>query len=70
VRFNFKKVKRIKHTVHIIHGGEDLFIPVNNARHLQTVFPSATLDIIPQAGHVAPVETPQELIVLMKQYLP
>lgn len=69
IKFDFKKVKEIKLAVNLIHGAEDILISPNQAIKLQKLFPNASLDIIPTAGHVPPVETPVELGKLMRKYL-
>lgn len=69
IDFNFEKAKNITAPVHIIHGEKDAFIPILQAEKLRNIFSSATLDIIPNAGHVPPVETPNELAQLISKYL-
>lgn len=69
VKFNFKKVKEIKHQIHLIHGAEDILINPKQAVKLQRLFPKASLDLIPLAGHVPPVEAPEDLAKLINNYL-
>ena len=45
----------------LIWGERDRLIPVSVARRLQAVIPGATLDIIPEARHFTPEESPQRI---------
>lgn len=70
VEYDFDKVSNLKTPVHLIHGGKDLLLSTKQAERFKNLFPRATLDVIPEAGHVPPVETPSELIKLIRKYLP
>jgi pimeloyl-ACP methyl ester carboxylesterase len=69
VDFDFRKVKQINVPVYLIHGGEDIMIGPAQSMKLKRLFPKASLNIISQAGHVPPVETPKELAQLTHKYL-
>lgn len=69
VGFDFNKVKKIAMPVHLIHGEKDMLLSCAQAEKFQRLFPSATLAIIPEAGHVPPVETPQALTKLLLESL-
>jgi len=69
IDFDFSKLRTIKKTVHIIHGAEDLFIPPVQAKRLQWLFPCATLNFLPHAGHVPLIEAPEELLGVVQRYL-
>jgi pimeloyl-ACP methyl ester carboxylesterase len=69
MEFDFQKVRAITLPVHIIHGDKDILLSPAQAAKFKQLFPSATLDLIPQAGHVPPVETPGELTRTMLKYL-
>lgn len=69
IKFDFRKARKIKQMVHLIHGAEDVLINPRQAVKLQTLFPRVSLDIIPEAGHVPPVETTKELVKLLRRYL-
>jgi pimeloyl-ACP methyl ester carboxylesterase len=69
IKFNFNKVKRINIRANLIHGAGDVLVNIKQAEKLQKLFPHATLDIISQAGHVPPVEAPDELLELVTKYL-
>jgi pimeloyl-ACP methyl ester carboxylesterase len=44
----------------VMHGGEDVMSPVDNARLLAERIPNAELVIVPGAGHAFPLERPRE----------
>lgn len=69
MNFDFAKAKKINMRVHLIQGAEDIIVNKAQVEKLQKLFPDATLDIIPDAGHVPPVEATQELIDLIRKYL-
>lgn len=69
IKFNFNKVKNIKHQVRLIHGAKDVLVSTTQATKLQKLLPRASLDIIVEAGHVPPVESPEELLALIRKYL-
>lgn len=68
IRFNFERAKGIKKPVHIIHGAKDLLIGVDLVERFYSLLPNATLDILPQAGHLPPLETPESLARLILKY--
>jgi pimeloyl-ACP methyl ester carboxylesterase len=69
IAYDFRKVRELTLPVHLIHGEKDLLLHAAQARRFQEIIPSATLDSIPDAGHVPPVETPRELIKIIEKYL-
>lgn len=69
IHFNYKKIREIRSPIHMISGAKDLIISKSQVLKLHTMVPEATLDFIEDAGHVAPVETPDTLANLTKKYL-
>lgn len=69
VHYDYEKVKKITMPVHLLHGDEDILVSPEQAVKLQKLFPKATLDFLPHAGHVPPVETPQTLDSYIVKYL-
>jgi pimeloyl-ACP methyl ester carboxylesterase len=70
--FDFSKLGKIskKVTVHLIFGGQDVLIPKQQAVKLHNyIARRSTLDLIPQAGHLPPLETPGILGALVLRYL-
>lgn len=69
IQFDFDKVRSIKQPVHLIHGQDDWFVPLQNVKQLKSRFAGATFDVIKKAGHLPLIETPGELVRLIKSYL-
>ena len=42
----------------VIAGAEDQLIPIDESKHLASAIPHARLEVIPNAGHLAPIENP------------
>ena len=61
VLFNYNKLKNLPMPIHMFHGEKDMLVSATQAKRLQKINPKMTLDIIPNAGHMPPVETPQTL---------
>lgn len=55
--------------VHLVHGGEDRTAPLSNVRWLVERFPNWRLDVLPDAGHLLPVERPEEIARLLDDTL-
>lgn len=67
--FNFEKARAIKAPTLTIHGKQDLIITPKQALKLTSLIPNSSFAFIPNAGHLPPVETPQELGRLIFDYL-
>jgi pimeloyl-ACP methyl ester carboxylesterase len=53
VTFNaYDRLPQIKCPVLIVHGDQDMLIPVENAKIIKERIPQAELFIIPDAGHM------------------
>lgn len=68
INFNYDQASKIAKPIHIIHGGKDLLIGKDRAQKLCSLVPNATLDIIKDAGHLPPLETPGALASLVLRY--
>jgi pimeloyl-ACP methyl ester carboxylesterase len=53
----------------IVVGEEDAITPPEEARRMQRACPSATLEIVPGAGHMTPVERPEEFAGILRRFL-
>jgi pimeloyl-ACP methyl ester carboxylesterase len=53
----------------VMHGGEDVMSPVENARLLASKIPEAELVIVPGAGHAFPLERPRESFETVAHFL-
>lgn len=67
--FSWKKISRLKQPIHIIHGAKDLIVGQDHIDKLREMIPASTLDIIKEAGHLPPLETPQSVATIIKKYL-
>lgn len=68
IAYNYNRAKKLRIPVHLIHGAKDVLIPVSQAEKLKGLFHNVTLDILPDAGHLPPVETPGEVGRLIKKF--
>lgn len=50
----------------LIHGGADELIPVERARELKSLVPSASLHILPGAGHMPMMELPEDTAAALR----
>jgi len=66
--YNFERVKNITSPIHLIHGAKDQLITPNRAVLFHELIPQASLDLIPDAGHIPPTETPHTLARLILTY--
>lgn len=70
--FDYLKLDNIKGNfpVHLIFGGQDVLIPKHQAvKFHELISKKTSLDFIPQAGHLPPIETPNILASLVLKYL-
>lgn len=70
--FDYLKLNSIseKFPIHFIFGAQDLLIPKKQAMKFHSLIPGiTTLDFIPEAGHLPPIETPGILAHLVSDYL-
>lgn len=67
--FHYKKLQSLKMPIHIFHGEKDILVAPNQSKKLLAFCPRASFEIIPHAGHMPPVETPETLAEMMKKYL-
>lgn len=53
------RLRQIRAPALIVHGEEDVIMPLQNAHHLRTVMPHAELKIWPDAGHLYITDEPR-----------
>jgi pimeloyl-ACP methyl ester carboxylesterase len=53
----------------IVVGGDDQLTPPPLARELQAAIPGARLEVVPEAGHLAPVEQPGPTTAALRRFL-
>lgn len=72
LNFDYLKLNNVKANfpIHLIFGSQDVLIPKSQAFKLHKFLDyKSTLDFIPQAGHLPPIETPNILASLVSKYL-
>ena len=67
--FPFSRIQDIACPLYLIHGKKDLVIPLSQAEAFHDMVPHVSFDVIAQAGHLPPVETPKTLVQVLKKYL-
>lgn len=67
--YNYAKLKRLTVPVHLLHGQHDLLIAPIQSEKLAKILPNATVTLIPHAGHLPPVETPETVAHIIETYL-
>lgn len=68
MHYHYSKIKHIKAPIHFIHGEKDMLVGIKQAIKLFSMVPGATIDLIPDAGHIPPSETPHSLATLILKY--
>ena len=53
----------------VIVGHDDRVTPLALSREMHALAPGSTLHVIPDCGHLPPIETPQALAVLLRQLI-
>lgn len=69
IRYNYNKLRKLTIPVHLFHGGKDVLVEPQQSEKLSRIFTYATVDIIPHAGHLPPIETPETLARFIEKYL-
>lgn len=57
--YNSPRLPAIRVPTLVVHGEHDRIWPVANAEYLAANIPNARLEIVPEAGHMLPLEKPQ-----------
>jgi len=53
----------------VVVGANDLMTPVALSQEISDAIPGATLHVIPDCGHLPPIEKPRVLTALMREWL-
>lgn len=64
-----RRLKDVHVPVLILHGQHDRVVPPGNARLLEHQCPDATVEILPNAGHFFPFETPERAIKVILDFV-
>jgi len=51
----------------VVHGELDTFAPVANGRALAALIPGARLELLPDVGHLVPLEAPEALSAVLRE---
>jgi pimeloyl-ACP methyl ester carboxylesterase len=68
IHYDYKKLENVTVPAHIIHGNEDILINKSQVKKLCNFLPSATVDYVPNCGHMPPVENPQGVSEAILKY--
>ena len=68
-RESFTTLPRIDCPTLVVAGDEDKITPPDTLREIHAAIPGARLAVIPGAGHVPPVETPDEFVSVLRGFL-
>jgi 3-oxoadipate enol-lactonase len=63
------EVERIDVPALVVHGDEDLIVPVENGRMLASRLPNARYVELPRVGHNVPLEVPETFSALVLEFL-
>jgi len=66
---SFATLKSVKVPTLIVVGEHDVITPPDSSRKMQAALPGSRLEIIPDAGHMAPVEKPEEFAKLLNTFV-
>jgi 3-oxoadipate enol-lactonase len=64
-----EKLKLIRIPTLVIHGGQDLLLPVFMGREVSAAIPGSRFEIIPESGHTLNLEAPEETCRLILDHL-
>ena len=53
----------------VIAGDEDVLTPLEDAKAMQQAAPNAQLEVVPEAGHMSPVENPEAFLSILRRFL-
>ena len=56
---------RLRVPTTILMGGQDALYPVDAAMPLARLVPGATIEVVPDCGHLAPIETPDAVVAAL-----
>ncbi|RMG93345.1 MAG: alpha/beta hydrolase [Chloroflexi bacterium] len=65
----YDQLGQIRTPTQIIVGEKDIPTPVSRSERMAAAIPGAQLAIIPDAGHTSPVEQPEQVTAVLRQFL-
>jgi pimeloyl-ACP methyl ester carboxylesterase len=64
-----RRLRRVRAPTLVVHGERDRFVPVQYAHDFANLLPSATVHVIPEAGHMLVVEALDPALVALEGFL-
>lgn len=65
----FPLLPKIDKPVLVLHGADDQIIPLQESQQMAASIPNARLEVIPDAGHLLPLEQPELTNKAMREFL-
>ncbi len=62
-------VGALRRALLVVHGDEDLVVPLADAGLFGRSTPGATLEVVPECGHSVPLEDPRGLTLILSRFL-
>ena len=62
------EIHKIKAPTVLVYGDEDLYTPVSSGRRIAALIEGARLEILAQTGHLAVVESPQQVAKIVDKF--
>lgn len=63
------RLRRVKCPTLVLWGDSDGLLPLDFARAYHQAIPGSKLTVIPQCGHLPPLEKPEEFVATVKEFL-
>jgi pimeloyl-ACP methyl ester carboxylesterase len=63
------RIEEISHPALVLCGAEDQLTPLRNSQFLANAIPNASLEVIPEAGHMVMLERPKEVVAVLEKFL-
>ncbi len=64
-----ERVEEIQQPTLVLCGSEDQLTPLRNSQLLAGAIPNASLEVIPDAGHMVMLEKPKEVVTALEKFL-
>ncbi|MEX0287394.1 MAG: alpha/beta fold hydrolase [Paracoccaceae bacterium] len=62
-------IRRLKIPVHVACGEHDTLVPIKRHQFLAELIPNSTFSVIPDAGHLPPLEQPEATLQMLQDWL-
>jgi pimeloyl-ACP methyl ester carboxylesterase len=64
-----RRLPRIGAPALVVYGAQDAFVPPDYAEDFVSALPNASSRLVADAGHMVPIEAPDELLALINEFL-